>query len=142
MCAYKWANIDRKNKYRRKNCMWRIKSLPTSPDGCKGRRALDCSSASCLLAEIVCGCDTLGVHAAEHLFSAYLIFLSCREPVYQRLKYYKFLVKNKIMVRYHMLSLFSACISGNKLGSAHHCCLASRFPVSCCTSIGHFLYIL
>ena len=30
-------------------------------------------------------------------------------------------------------SLFSACISGNKLGSAHHSCLTSLFTIRCCT---------
>ena len=30
-------------------------------------------------------------------------------------------------------SLFCACISGNKLGSAHYSCLVSLFTISCCT---------
>ena len=58
-------------------------------------------------------------------------FLSCRH----RLIRHKDIINSWWRAKWWWIirSLFSGCMSGNKLGSAHHSCLASLLTISCCT---------
>ena len=75
---------------------------------------------------------TRGTSSAEkHLLRFYWLFLSFRH----------WLITHKDIINswwrekwwWIIRSLFSTCMSSNKLGSTHHSCLASLFTVSCCT---------
>ena len=67
-----------------------------------------------------------------HLCRTYWLFLPCRPSAYQTKICHKFVMKSKIM------TVFSAYMSGNKLGSAHCSCLVSFFTISCCTVLFTF----